>query len=155
MQEPISRTFDPFALPSDLDQVPLFDETADLDLLTDQIGPMREVVPDIDQWQFAHHIAGLSMYTPDGKFLIGRFDGLSGLMVATGCCGSGVGASAGIGQLVADLITDRPPSVDAALFKPDRFGAVDPSAEAFRARCVAARANKSRARYSSPASAVR
>ncbi len=40
----------------------------------------------------AHHIAGLSMYTPDGKFLIGAFDGLPGFLIATGCCGSGVGA---------------------------------------------------------------
>jgi len=72
---------------------------------------------------------------------------LPGFLIATGCCGSGVGALAGIGQLVADLILERTPSVDAALFKPDRFGPVDPSSAEFRARCVAARAGKSRGRY--------
>jgi sarcosine oxidase, subunit beta len=147
LQEPVSRTFDPFELDPDLDRVPLFDETADLDLLARQVGPMREVVPGIDNWQFAHHIAGLSMYTPDGKFLIGSFPGLSGLFLAAGCCGSGVGASGGIGRLVADLVLDRNPSVDAELFRPDRFGAVDSANAEFRSRCVAARAAKSGAPY--------
>ncbi len=145
-QEPVSRTFDPFGLAPDLDRVPMFDATADLELLGQQLAPMRDIVRDIDHWQFAHHIAGLSTYTPDGKFLIGRFAGLSGFLVATGCCGSGVLASAGIGQLTADLILDRAPSVDATVFEPDRFGPVDPSNAEFHARCAAARAGKSRSR---------
>jgi len=144
MQEPVSRTFDPFNLGPDLDGVPLLDHTTDLDLLGRQIWPMHEIAPDLGEWQFAHHIAGLSMYTPDGKYLIGRFPELAGFMVASGCCGSGVGASGGMGRLVTDLILDRPPSVDAELFKPNRFGRVDPAAAEFRAKCAAARAGKSR-----------
>lgn len=146
VHEPKSKTLAPLGLPRDINSVSLVDDSGDIDLLLEQAAPLRQVAPDLDRWQFAHHIAGLSMYTPDGKFIIGRFSGLDGFLVASGCCGSGVAASAGIGTLVTDLVLDRPPDVDAAVFNPDRFGPIDPTTEEFRARCAAARASKSRGR---------
>jgi sarcosine oxidase, subunit beta len=146
IQEPKSKTLPPLGLPRDMSTVSLVDESADIDLLLEQAAPLRQVAPEMDGWGFAHHIAGLSMYTPDGKFIIGRFDGLTGFLVASGCCGSGAAASGGIGVLVADLILDRSPEVDTAIFDPNRFGPIDPTTEEFRARCAAARAAKSRGR---------
>lgn len=143
VHEPNTRTMDPASLPRDLEAVNLTDD-GDLGILTEQLGALRDIIPDVDRWGFAHHIAGLSMYTPDGRFLIGGFGGLEGFLVAAGCCGSGVAASGGIGALVTDLILERSPAVDAALFSPDRFGSVNPSAPEFRASCAAARYRKSR-----------
>ncbi|MEO6154227.1 MAG: FAD-dependent oxidoreductase [Thermomonas sp.] len=54
--------------------------------------------------------------------LIGRAPGHRHLWLATGHGMMGVGMSTGTGQLVADLIQGREPSVDPAPFDPARFG---------------------------------
>ena len=94
--------------------------------------------------RYAHHIAGLTTYTPDGELLLGTFPGVEGLLLAGGCCGKGVSVSGGVGRVVADLILDQPAMVDLDRLRPDRFGTDDPHSEAFVARCVDARANKGR-----------
>jgi 4-methylaminobutanoate oxidase (formaldehyde-forming) len=144
VREAVSRTFDGRRLPADMDGLPLHDEAADNDLLADGLAAIRPHAPAIDGWRFRHHIAGLSTYTPDGKLVLGGFPGVEGFIVATGCCGSGVALSGGIGALVADLILGRPGFVDPAPFRPDRFGAADPSSAEFQARAAAARAGKGR-----------
>jgi 4-methylaminobutanoate oxidase (formaldehyde-forming) len=144
LQEPHSRTYDPFKLAPDMGSLLLHDENGDLDLLVEQAAALRAVVPGIDDWRFAHHITGLSMYTPDGKFLIGAPDGIEGFVVAGGCCGSGVAASGGFGKTVADLVTGRQPDIDLDPFRPSRFGPTDPKSQEFRDRCSAARSGKSR-----------
>jgi 4-methylaminobutanoate oxidase (formaldehyde-forming) len=144
MQEPHSKTYDPLRLIDDMGEMQLIDEESDLDLLIEQASRLRGVIPDIDRWGFAHHIAGLSMYTPDGKFLLGPVPGLSGFLIAGGCCGSGVAASGGFGQSIAELVAGIPVSIDIGHYRPDRFGVVDPSSSEFRERCAEARSQKSR-----------
>ncbi|TDQ78420.1 4-methylaminobutanoate oxidase (formaldehyde-forming) [Dongia mobilis] len=144
MQEPRSLTYDPLQITSDMAEMPLSNHTDDLDLLLEQSGALRTVVPTIDSWRFAHHIAGLSTYTPDGKFLIGPVPSLSNFLVAGGCCGSGVAASGGFGLSIAELINGSPMTIDIERYRPDRFGDVDPSSQDFRDRCAAARSSKSR-----------
>ena len=94
--------------------------------------------------RYAHHIAGLTTYTPDGELLLGTFPGVEGLLLAGGCCGKGVSVSGGVGRIVADRILGHPALVDLDRLRPDRFGTDDPHSEAFVARCVDARANKGR-----------
>jgi len=53
--------------------------------------------------------------------IIGRAPGHSHLWLATGHGMMGVGMSAGTGQLLADLLSERTPSVDPAPFSPSRF----------------------------------
>lgn len=144
LQEPRSRTYDPQDLVADMGEMTLTEEEHDLDLLLEQATALSAVIPDVNRWGFAHHIVGLSMYTPDGKFLLGQTANVAGLIVAGGCCGSGVAASGGFGQSVAELIAGLPVSIDLSLYDPDRFGATDPSSDAFRQRCAAARSGKSR-----------
>lgn len=144
MQEPRSKTYHPMQLAADMADMPLIEDEPDLDLLVEQAGALRSIIPSVDDWRFAHHIAGLSNYTPDGKFVIGTVPGIERLMLAGGCCGSGVAASGGFGQVVADVVRGVPPSIDITRYRPDRFGAVDPSSDAFRERCAAARSGKSR-----------
>jgi len=144
LQEPRSHTFDPMTLEHDMADMRLTEEARDLDLLVEQASALRAIAPDVDRWGFAHHIAGLSMYTPDGKFIVGPVPGLAGFLIAGGCCGSGVAGSGGFGQSIAELIMGREPTIDIGLYRPDRFGIVDPASQAFRDRCAAARAGKSR-----------
>ena len=87
---------------------------------------------------------GALTYTPDGKFVIGPVPNLPNFLVAGGCCGSGVAASGGFGQSVAELINGSPTAIDIERYRPDRFGDVDPSSQEFRDRCAAARSSKSR-----------
>jgi sarcosine oxidase subunit beta len=112
MQEPQSRTFHPMRLTTDMADMPLIEEEHDLDLLVEQAGALRSIIPNIDEWGFAHHIAGLSNYTPDGKFVIGAVPGVENFILAGGCCGSGVAASGGFGQAVLDLISGAEPAID-------------------------------------------
>ncbi|BBK31146.1 hypothetical protein STHU_17800 [Allostella humosa] len=143
LQEPNSTTFDPFELPTDMGAVPVRDQAGDLDFLIARADALRTVIPGIDDWRFVHHITGLSMYTPDGNFVIGRPDGVEGLIAAGGCCGSGVAASGGFGEAVASLVTGQPCGIDMVPFRPSRFGGVGARDEAFRQRCSAARGGKS------------
>lgn len=53
--------------------------------------------------------------------IIGRAPGHEHLWVATGHGMMGVGMSTGTGQLVADLVTGRAPSIDPSPYRPDRF----------------------------------
>lgn len=146
IQEPQTRTYDPFTLPPDMDDILLHDEEYDLDLLVEQASELKAVIPDIENWQFAHHITGLTSYTPDGKFVIGEIEGLAGFLVAGGCCGSGVAAAGGFGQTIADMVLGKAPQIDLDIYSPNRFGPVDPASQEFRDICAAARAGKSRGR---------
>ena len=53
--------------------------------------------------------------------IIGRAPGHEHLWLATGHGMMGVGMSSGTGQLVADLMTGRAPTIDPAPFRPERF----------------------------------
>lgn len=143
IQEPESRTFDARAIPGDVsgyDYCP----GEDFESLIAPARALREWIPRLDELPIAHHIAGFSTYTPDGRFLLGALEGLPRCFVASGCCGTGVSASGGIGAAIAALVLGQAPFVDLAPFRPERFGSVDPYDAAFRARCAAARAGKSR-----------
>ena len=144
VQEPQSRTYDARELPADIDDYPLSDAGDDWSVLTEHAPALRALIPALDSLPLAHHITGLSTYTPDGRFLLGRAGALDGFYVAGGCCGTGVSASGGIGASIASLVLGETPEIDLADFAPDRFGPIQPYASEFRERCAAARAGKLR-----------
>lgn len=143
VQEAESRTYDARTLPADIGGFALSDAEDEWAELAEHATALRAYIPQLDALPLAHHIAGLSTYTPDGRFLIGQA-GLDGFYVAGGCCGTGVASSGGIGAAVASLVVGERPEIDLADFAPDRFGAIDPYGAAFRQRCAAARATKLR-----------
>ncbi len=143
IQESVSRAFDSRRLPADMSELALTDEE-DWELLANHAPRIRRCFPDFDVLRYAHHIAGLTTYTPDGELLLGTFPGVEGLLLAGGCCGKGVSVSGGVGRIVADRILGRSALVDLDRLRPDRFGTDDPHSEAFVARCVDARSNKGR-----------
>ena len=144
VQEPRSRTYDARTLPADIQDLALSDSDEDWSVLVDSAPELRPFIPRLDQLEFAHHITGLSTYTPDGRFLIGRAGSLEGFFVACGCCGTGVSASGGIGASLASVVLGQKPDVDLADYRPERFGEIDPHDPGFRERCAAARAGKLR-----------
>ena len=143
IQESVSRAFDARRLPADMSELTLTGEE-DWELLANHAPRIRRCFPDFDELRYAHHIAGLTTYTPDGELLLGTFPGVEGLLLAGGCCGKGVSVSGGVGRIVADRILGRSALVDLDRLRPDRFGTDDTHSDAFVARCIDARANKGR-----------
>ncbi len=144
IQEPQSRTFDGRRLPDDIGELPLSSEADEWSVLEANADTLRPYIPGLDALPLAHHITGLSTYTPDGRFLLGRAGDTLGLYVAAGCCGTGVSASGGIGAALASLVLGEAPPIDLRDFAPGRFGPVDPFSHEFRALCASARAGKLR-----------
>jgi glycine/D-amino acid oxidase-like deaminating enzyme len=67
---------------------------------------------------------GLRPATFDGRPVIGRHPTLPRVWIAAGHEGLGVTTAFGTAQLLADLMLDRPPSIDAAPYSPSRFAHV-------------------------------
>jgi 4-methylaminobutanoate oxidase (formaldehyde-forming) len=144
LQEKHSRTFDCRALPDDIGTFPVTEEGRQWDALVEGSDRLADFFPGVNDVCLESYVDGLSTYTPDGHFILGPIDRVSGLYVAAGCCGSGVMASGGIGEALARLILNENSPYDLSPFKPDRFGCVDPASARFQARCAAARAGKTK-----------
>ena len=144
VQEARSRTFDYQKLPEDITSFAVTEEGGEWDALLDAEERVTAFFPGLMNARFENYLAGLSAYTPDGHFILGKTDPVPGLFLAAGCCGSGVMASGGIGEALAEVIVGEDPSYDLKPFRYDRFGAVDPSSEDFQTLCAEARARKSK-----------
>lgn len=129
-------------LPEDISGWAFADDPQGWESLAAAAPALRDVCPAFDRLPIRHYVAGFSSYTPDGRFILGGAPDVAGLLVASGCCGAGIAASGGIGAAIAELGLGHSPSFDLAPFRPDRFGAIDPSDPAFRSRCAAARSHK-------------
>ncbi|MCZ4281557.1 FAD-binding oxidoreductase [Kiloniella laminariae] len=144
VQEARSRTFDYRILPEDISSFAVTDEGDEWDALIEAEQRVSGFFPGLGAARFEHYMAGLSAYTPDGHFLLGAAKAVEGLFVAAGCCGSGVMASGGIGDALAELITEGKSGYDLMPFDLQRFGAVEPASEAFQLLCANARARKAK-----------
>jgi glycine oxidase len=79
-----------------------------------------EMVPALADQRIADSWAGLRPGTPDGLPFIGP-GALPGLFHACGLFRNGILLGPLVGELVADLVLGRPPSVDLRAFSPSRF----------------------------------
>lgn len=143
LQEVHSATFDAREIPDDPGVFSPTRGEEHWDNLADAYEDLEQFFPAIKDAQFSGYMCGLSSYTPDGEIILGPVPEVSGFYAAAGDCGSGVTLSAGIGEVTSDMMLGRNPTFDVELFRPDRFGQVDPFRESFRARCAASRASKS------------
>lgn len=139
-RRPVS--LDPNELPADMSGYAFADDPHGVTSLEDDAQALRRYCRVLDEIGLRGHVAGVSTYTPDGQFLAGPATEIMGLFVASGCCGSGIAASGGYGELVASLALGKRSAIAAAPFALDRFGAVAPFDPGFRARCAQARARK-------------
>jgi D-amino-acid dehydrogenase len=59
--------------------------------------------------------------TPDSLPVIGRAPQSERILLAYGHGHFGLMAAPATGQIISDLVADRPPRIDIAAFRPDRF----------------------------------
>ncbi|MFO0580871.1 MAG: FAD-dependent oxidoreductase [Anaeromyxobacter sp.] len=71
-------------------------------------------VPALRTW------CGFRPCTPDNLPLVGWYPAIDGLLVAAGHEGLGITTAPGTGELVAELVLGRPPTLDAAAYSPVR-----------------------------------
>lgn len=81
----------------------------------------QQAFPVLQDADLLQSWAGLIDVTPDAIPVISDVDDLPGLFIATGFSGHGFGIGPGAGRLMADLVTGRPPVVDAHPFRLSRF----------------------------------
>ena len=144
IRESAPAVADPRELPENL-QGFVFD-AADPDgwgNLANAFEPLSRYFPAIERLGIAHYITGPSNYTPDGQPIVGASARVAGLLVATGCNGSGITYSAGVGRLIAELICGETPFIDASRLDPARALQIDPFDPVFLKACAHTRATKS------------
>ncbi len=79
-------------------------------------------VPALADAGLVRGISGVYDMTPDARPLLGRLDGLDGMIIAAGFSGMGFKIAPAVGESLAGLITGRlAGSVDLAPFRPGRF----------------------------------
>ena len=134
--EPASRAYDPWAFGPGFTMREVARET---DVFLAHVTKLVPWMPFLEEARIIGAMAGLPVYPPDGRYVVGPLREVEGVLVATGDSGSGIAGSGGTGSVIAELVTTGTSSVDRAQFRPDRFGAVDPRSAEFQRRCAAAR----------------
>ena len=81
-----------------------------------------EYVPAFDRLRLVRGWAGLyAVNTFDGNAILGEWPGLRGLMLANGFSGHGFQQCHAVGRYLAELILERPLSLDLGIFSPGRI----------------------------------
>ena len=142
IRDRISLSYDPRELPSDLTELRFNEDPDGWNVLEEQGSELARFYPGLESTPIAHYIAGPSTYTPDGQFVLGSVPDIDGFLVATGCCGAGIGASGGVGSAIAELAIEGKTSFDLESFRIDRFGAIDSFSAEWMLRCANARSKK-------------
>ncbi|MDC0077836.1 FAD-binding oxidoreductase [Deltaproteobacteria bacterium] len=142
IRDRISLSYDPRELPSDLTELRFNEDPDGWNVLEEQGSELARFYPGLESTPIAHYIAGPSTYTPDGQFVLGSVPDVDGFLVATGCCGAGIGASGGVGSAIADLAIEGQTRFDLEGFRTDRFGRIDAFSSEWMKRCANARSKK-------------
>ncbi|MGW1678096.1 NAD(P)/FAD-dependent oxidoreductase [Saccharopolyspora sp. NPDC002376] len=107
------------------------DEEYGFNLSTDDrwLGRLSDAVarraPRLAEVGVAHGWAGLYEVTPDHNALVGEADGPGRFLYATGFSGHGFLQGPAIGEVLRDLVLDRPPVVDVSALDVRRFAAAE------------------------------
>ena len=142
IRDRICLSHDPRQLPSDLSELRYNQDPEGWNVLEEQGPELGRFYPKLETTRIAHYISGPSTYTPDGQFVLGSVPDIEGFLVATGCCGSGIGASGGIGSAIAELAIEGETGFDIESFRTDRFGRIDAFSPEWMQLCAVARSNK-------------
>jgi D-amino-acid dehydrogenase len=109
-----------------------FGGTMELTSIDETINPIRvsgivksvaRYYPDVTPSHFEHAsiLSGLRPCSPDGLPYIGRFDRFENLSTATGHAMMGVSLAPITGKLIAEVVSDEPPSLPITALRPDRY----------------------------------
>jgi len=90
---------------------------------TDIIWPeLVECIPSFDRLKLTGGWSGLyAVNTFDGNALLGEWPDLNGFFLANGFSGHGFQQCFAVGRYLAELILDRPPTIDLSVFSPSRL----------------------------------
>jgi 4-methylaminobutanoate oxidase (formaldehyde-forming) len=134
---------DPRQLPADLGGFVFDPDDPDgWNNLAEGAETLARYFPAIESIGIAHYLTGPSNYTPDSQLILGASRQIAGLLIATGCNGSGITFSGGVGRLLAEWIAGEAGYLEPTIFAPDRAGTFDPYSPEFLQSCAAARAQK-------------
>jgi FAD-dependent oxidoreductase domain-containing protein 1 len=100
-----------------------FDFSWDDKRFTDLLWPeLADFVPAFDTLKLIRGWAGLyAVNTLDGNAILGEWPELKGLFLANGFSGHGLQQGPAVGRYLAELITDRTPTLDLSKFGPERI----------------------------------
>jgi sarcosine oxidase subunit beta len=98
-----------------------FDVSVDPGWTAQVAAAARDRVPPLAEVPIASTYAGLYEMSPDEHALLGPAHGLEQLFLVNGSSGHGVMHSPALGQLAAEMITGRTPSLDVHALRPSRF----------------------------------
>jgi len=83
---------------------------------------LAEFVPAFDRLKLVRGWAGLyAVNTLDGNAILGEWPEIRGLFLANGFSGHGLQQAPAVGRYLAELILERPLSLDLAIFSPTRI----------------------------------
>ncbi len=103
------------------EQIRVLDPSPHQPSLLQMVADLKRALPAFDGLQVAQSWAGLIDTMPDAIPVISGVDRVNGLYVATGFSGHGFGIAPAAGQLMADLVQNSTPIVDATPFRLWRF----------------------------------
>lgn len=103
------------------EQTRILDPEPDAHLVDPLFENVRKVYPFFRNATIAQRWAGQMDVMPDAIPVISPVDAVPGLFISSGYSGHGFGLGPGAGRLTADLMTGRPPVVDAHEFRLSRF----------------------------------
>lgn len=100
-----------------------FDATVDDEWLREVSAKARKRVPALRNVQFpmSEAYAGLYEMSPDSHAILGAAPGCANMFLANGSSGHGVMHAPALGQLLAEIITGKPPALDVVPLRPSRF----------------------------------
>lgn len=110
-----------------------FDTAVDSSWLDEVSAKARRRVPPLRDAEFplGGCYAGLYEMSPDSHAILGAAPGCGNMLLANGSSGHGVMHAPAIGQLVAEIITGQPPSVDITPLRPSRFEEGEPNPDSW------------------------
>ena len=117
----VETTFDGHVLVGSSRERKGFDTSVDPAVTERMLQSARALMPGVAALRPEAAWAGLRPWLPDGLPALGR--SATGLWVATGHEGAGIGLGPISGELLAAAISGETPLLDLAPFAPDRFGA--------------------------------
>jgi sarcosine oxidase subunit beta len=98
-----------------------FSAAVDWSLLDQAVDKAVRRIPALEGASIRHAWAGLRPLTPDEHAILDWAPGIRGLYLAVGFCGHGFQHSPATGQVVAEVLTGTPPSIDIADLAISRF----------------------------------
>lgn len=99
-------------------------ETLDRSVSNTDQDRLREYVGqyfDLGQADIIHSSVCLYSMTPDHDFIIGAHPDHARMIMATGFSGHGFKFAPTVGEILKDLVLEKPPAFDLTPFRPDRF----------------------------------